>query len=67
MNEKVNLTGIPVDKFFYGYIYPVLAKEFLFSDKLKTFMQLVNDRFKITTLQHNEIVQNWYAKEKILS
>ena len=67
MKEKINLTKIHESKVFYGYVYPVLAKEFLFMSHWEQFAKLVSLNFILTSEQWEVILQEWEFKENILS
>jgi hypothetical protein len=67
MKEKVNLSKVHVSKFFYSYVYPILAKEFLFMSNYEQFANVVSLNFILTSEQWEFIVHEWELKEIILS
>jgi len=67
MKEKVNLAAIHETKVFYGYIYPVYAKEFLFMNNYQQFAEMVQLSFILTPAQWEVVLNEWEFKERILS
>ena len=51
---------------FYKIIYPVYAKEFLFSDNYENFALLVETKFILNPIQWDYILEHWIAKENLL-
>ena len=64
---KLNLNKVHASKVFYGYIYPVFAKEFLFGSDYEIFAITVSEKFKLTPEQWCAILTEWELKELILS
>jgi len=67
MKEKVNLSAIHETKFFYGYLYQVFAKEFLFMNNYQQFAEMVQLHFILTPKQWEVVLSEWEFKEQILS
>ncbi len=64
---KRNLKNIHTSKFFYGYIYPVFPKEFLFGNDYETFAKLVSEHFILNQEQWESVLNQWDIKEMLLS
>ena len=63
-----NLKNITQKKVFYGYIYPVFAKEFLIEcQTYEQFARVVSNVFILTPEQWNSVLLEWEIKEDILS
>lgn len=63
-----NLTKIHPSKVFYGYIYPVFAREFLIEcDRFENFAQLIEKQFKINSRQWEAILTEWELKEQVIN
>lgn len=68
MKQKVNLSAVHPSKVMYGYIYPVVAKEFLFMNNYQQFAEnVVSPLFILTPEQWEAVLQEWELKETILS
>lgn len=67
MKQKVNLSAVRPSKVFYDYIYPVLARSFLFGNNYQIFAELVQESFILTPEQWEAVLQEWELKETILS
>jgi len=67
MKSKVNLSAVHPSKVFYGYIYPIYAKQFLFGNDYTLFAELVQESFILTPDQWNIVLFEWELKESILS
>lgn len=66
MKRRISLEKIHVSKFFYGYVYPVLAREFLFMDNYVQFTELVQLHFKLTPEQWEALLDLWELKESTI-
>ena len=67
MESKRNLSAIHPSKVFYGYIYPIYAKDFLFGSNYQLFAEKVQESFVLTSEQWETVLQEWEMKEMILS
>ncbi len=67
MKTKLNLSKVHHSKVFYGYIYPIYAKEFLFGSDYELFALLLEKHFILTPEQWEIILTEWEFKEQILS
>ena len=67
MKQKVNLSAIHPTKVFYGYLYPIYAKQFLFGSNYQIFAELVQESFVLTPEQWEVILNEWEFKESILA
>lgn len=52
---------------FYKIIYPLYAKEFLFSSDYEKFLELVQLNFILNPEQWEYILEHWNLKEEILT
>ena len=67
MKTKIKLSNFSNGKFiFYKYIYPVLAKEFLFGNNYEIFANSVSELFDLDEDQWDEVLDEWETKETIL-
>ncbi|MDA3780313.1 MAG: hypothetical protein PF487_08890 [Bacteroidales bacterium] len=64
MKKKIN---IHPSKLFYGYLYPLYAREFLFGDDRNKFIELIDMDFDLTPNQWNAVLIAWDEKEYILN
>ena len=62
MKLKLNVHETKV----FGWIYPLFAKEFLFSIRYETFAEEVQKYFDLTPNQWEALLNEWEFKEKIL-
>lgn len=68
MKQKVNLTAFHPSKIFYGYVYPLTAKEFLFMNNYEQYANnVVAPLFVLTPEQWEVILNEWEFKERLLS
>lgn len=67
MKTQIDLSKIHPSKVFYGYIYPVYAKDFLFGSDYELFAQYISKSFILTSEQWEAVLQEWELKESILS
>jgi hypothetical protein len=67
MKQKVNLSGVHPSKVFYGYLYPLFARPFLFGSNYQEFAEMVSMEFKLTPQQWEAVLQEWELKETILA
>ena len=67
MKQEVNLSAVHPSKVFYGYLYPLFAKQFLFGSSYQIFAELVQESFVLTPEQWEAVLQEWELKETILS
>ena len=67
MKKKIDLKHINVSKFFYEYLYPLMAKEFLFMNNYEQFANLVQLHFILTSEQWELVLNEWEFKEMMLS
>jgi hypothetical protein len=62
-----NLSKVEVSKVFYGYIYPVFAKEFLLGNDYELFALHIGRYFILSPEQWEAVLNEWEIKETILS
>jgi len=67
MKSIVNLSAIHRSNFFFDYIHPVFAREFLFMNKYEDFANLLQLHFILTEAQWETVLNEWELKESILS
>ena len=59
MKLKLNVHETKV----FGWIYPLFAKEFMFSKRYETFAEEVQKYFELTESQWEELLDEWELKE----
>jgi hypothetical protein len=67
MKQKVNLSAVHPSKVFYGYLYPLFARPFLFGSNYQQFAEMVQMEFFLSPEQWEAVLQEWELKEKILA
>jgi hypothetical protein len=65
MKKKVDLRKIRYTEVFRDYIFPVLAKEFLFSENYEDFAQIVQGHFMLIEKQWESLLIEWEFKNEI--
>jgi hypothetical protein len=51
----------------FHVIYPVYAKEFLFGSSYEDFASMVQEKFKLNSMQWEYILNHWDEKETLLT
>ena len=65
--KKINLTPIKKDV-FYSHLYPIYAKDFLFSPiNYEQFARIIEKNFVLSSEQWEYVLEHWNFKENILT